>query len=63
MPIFEYKCNKCGTEFEELVSSTDSKVECPECGSSDVDKLISGFASLHGSGFGGGGCSPSAGGG
>jgi putative FmdB family regulatory protein len=63
MPIFEYRCNKCGKEFEELVSSADSDAECPECCSPDVEKLISGFSSLGGSGGGGGGCSHSAGGG
>ena len=41
MPIFEYKCNKCGKEFEELVGSSDEEVKCPGCGSSDVEKLFS----------------------
>ena len=30
MPLFEYKCNKCGAEFEELVPAgkKDMKVTC-----------------------------------
>ena len=37
MPIFEYLCDDCGTEFEKLVrnrASTD--VLCPSCGESHV---------------------------
>ena len=44
MPIFEYICEKCKAEFEELVQSSDAKVQCPECGSVRVEKLFSPFA-------------------
>ena len=40
MPIYEYGCRKCGHEFEELVFSEDAP-NCPECGSNDVQKLMS----------------------
>ena len=40
MPIYEYGCQKCGHEFEELVFGDDNP-QCPECGSSDVQKLMS----------------------
>jgi len=45
MPMFEYKCNKCGhkTEFLEK-SSGKSKHVCEKCGSSDMQKLFSGFS-------------------
>ncbi len=43
MPIFEYRCGKCGHEFETLISSS-SKPECPKCGSSKLDKKLSVFA-------------------
>ena len=45
MPIFEYKCSKCGAEFEELVSASDKnkKIPCPECGSKSTEKQLSGF--------------------
>ena len=33
MPIYEYKCRKCGAEFEQLLKRADEKVNCPECGS------------------------------
>src|ERR1022692_4084886 len=34
MPIYEYKCQDCGTKFEKLVRKTseDAGVECPSCG-------------------------------
>ena len=40
MPIYEYGCRKCGREFEELVFS-DATPTCPDCGSDDVEKLMS----------------------
>ena len=45
MPIFEYKCNKCEhkTEFLEK-SNSKSKHVCEKCGSSDMQKLFSGFS-------------------
>ncbi|MEW6411221.1 MAG: zinc ribbon domain-containing protein [Candidatus Zixiibacteriota bacterium] len=48
MPLFEYKCSDCGSKFEELVSS-DTKVECPKCGSENVTKLLSTFSASGGS--------------
>ena len=41
MPIFEYSCNACSHEFEELVFSRDECPPCPECGSEDTGKLMS----------------------
>jgi len=45
MPIFEYKCKKCGnkTEFLEKSDSRGKHV-CKKCGSSDMQKLFSGFS-------------------
>ena len=53
MPIYRYKCNRCGAEFRELVSLNDgAQVKCPVCGSSDVTKLFSRFGVVYkGSGF------------
>ncbi len=40
MPIYEYRCNKCGHNFEYLVfGKTDP--ECPSCNSRKVGRLIS----------------------
>ena len=46
MPLYEYACEDCGKTFEQLVSvqNRDNGVECPECGSSKVERLISSFA-------------------
>ncbi len=51
MPIFEYKCKQCGHRFEELVMGCCAKVKCPDCGSEQVDKLLSSFGFKAGSGF------------
>lgn len=32
MPIYEYKCEKCGHEFEKLTSTYQSVEWCPKCG-------------------------------
>ena len=40
MPIYEYRCSDCQREFELLVRSGD-EVICPECGSRQLDKLVS----------------------
>ena len=44
MPIFEYKCKKCGKQFEEFVftaKESDSDIECPSCGTNNPKRLIS----------------------
>jgi putative FmdB family regulatory protein len=45
MPIFEYKCARCGriSEFLEPHDSKQPKV-CPHCGSEKLDKQFSTFA-------------------
>ena len=43
MPLFEFRCAACGARFEEIVSG-DRKPECPKCGSTEAEKLLSGFA-------------------
>jgi putative FmdB family regulatory protein len=41
MPIYDYKCSKCDSTSEILVHSMESHaVNCPECGSGDMEKLI-----------------------
>ena len=41
MPIFEYICQKCSNEFETLVISKGTDVECPECSSHELTKKMS----------------------
>jgi putative FmdB family regulatory protein len=42
MPIYDFKCKKCGEVFEELCR-VDEKPSC-KCGSLETEKLISSFA-------------------
>ncbi|MCK5512556.1 MAG: zinc ribbon domain-containing protein [Thermodesulfovibrionia bacterium] len=43
MPIFEYKCEGCGEEFEKLVSGSKPEVICPRCNSKNIIKKFSLF--------------------
>lgn len=53
MPIYEYQCKTCDHEFERLVFTHDnSKVECPECKSFDVNKKMSATRFMSGSSIG-----------
>lgn len=51
MPIFEFRCKKCGEEFEELVSGANEKVACPACGKKSTERKLSTFAFKSGSTF------------
>jgi putative FmdB family regulatory protein len=46
MPLFEYKCSDCRSKFEILHKSANNieNVECPECHSVKVKKLLSAFS-------------------
>jgi len=39
MPIYEYKCQKCGHRFEELIFE-EREIKCPKCNSKEIEKLI-----------------------
>ncbi len=59
MPIFEYKCRKCGENFEVFFRSRDEKltVACPQCRSKRAERLLSAFAGRVGNTSAGGtGC-------
>jgi putative FmdB family regulatory protein len=44
MPLYEFACQKCGKRFECLVAAgKDREVVCAECGSADIQKMISCF--------------------
>jgi putative FmdB family regulatory protein len=46
MPIYEFHCQKCGTDSELLVrSSRWQGTPCPKCGSTKLAKKLSVFAS------------------
>ncbi len=40
MPLYEYICQKCGQQFEELVRGQEQPV-CPKCGNPNVEKQLS----------------------
>ena len=48
MPIFEFHCNSCNQDFEKLVFGADPEVECPHCGQTKVEKLMSACCSKIG---------------
>jgi len=42
MPIFEYLCKDCGASSEHLVMGSGSEaISCKECGSAQVEKVLS----------------------
>ncbi|MGC1455195.1 MAG: zinc ribbon domain-containing protein [Nitrospirota bacterium] len=43
MPIYEYHCNDCNTDFEKLVFGSNPEVACERCGSKKTEKLMSRF--------------------
>jgi putative FmdB family regulatory protein len=49
MPVYEYKCKKCGTEFEVMrpISQADDPAKCPKC-KGKGEKLVSVFGSKVG---------------
>jgi putative FmdB family regulatory protein len=46
MPIYEYKCRKCGRLTSVFVKSVNSSVDarCKACDSQELERAISGFA-------------------
>ncbi len=40
MPLYQYVCQKCDNDFEELVNSGD-EVECPKCRSKKLERQTS----------------------
>jgi putative FmdB family regulatory protein len=45
MPIYEYRCAKCGQDFDRFFSSfkkmTETRSTCPNCASKRVRRLVS----------------------
>lgn len=48
MPLYEYSCESCETEFEFLVRGSEQP-ECPRCGGSSLQRLLSVPAAHSGS--------------
>ena len=49
MPLFDYRCTDCRKRFSLLLGVVAEQPEekCPNCGSTNVNKLISRFARLR----------------
>ena len=41
MPIYEYKCGKCGEISEFIVFGNDEALHCKSCNSDNLEKLLS----------------------
>ncbi len=51
MPLYEFRCDACGAEFEKLVrSSAEGAVVCPFCHASTLTRKLSTFACASGDG-------------
>jgi putative FmdB family regulatory protein len=63
MPIYEYRCQDCGAKFSlfQRMGADQEGLTCPKCESSNVDRLLSSFASSSSSSAGSGGSCPSGG--
>lgn len=46
MPLYEFKCESCEVQFEELVSfeRSETGVDCTSCGSQKTHKVLSVFS-------------------
>src|SRR4051812_37201046 len=44
MPIHEYTCAACGSEFEILILARSPAARCPSCDSDELVREVSGFA-------------------
>jgi putative FmdB family regulatory protein len=49
MPLYEYTCRKCSSDFELLIRNDDIP-SCPECGSRKLEKHLSVAAAHTGAG-------------
>lgn len=51
MPIYEYRCEDCGTKFEKLIrrQAEVPGLECPSCGQQHLKQELSTFAAHAGS--------------
>jgi len=58
MAIYEYKCQSCGHEFEELIRfGQANEISCPVCQSEQTARLLSKIAKPVGSSNAGHACS------
>ncbi|MCB0165366.1 MAG: hypothetical protein KDI79_14145 [Anaerolineae bacterium] len=56
MPIYEYVCDACGERFDKLflsIKRIPAEIECPQCQSVDVQRVMSAPAVRSGDGAAG----------
>lgn len=53
MPIYEYRCRECEREFEAFIMASAPQAACPDCGSEQLTRELSSFASRAGQSSGG----------
>ena len=52
MPLYDYKCQKCGHRFEKIQLFSDPEIKkCPECGGKVEKQLTAPAVHFKGSGF------------
>jgi len=55
MPIYEFRCGECGSEFESVrLPGREWTTTCPGCGSKRAEKLFSTFSTPRHPASGGG---------
>ncbi len=40
VPIYDFRCDSCGSEFEELVRAEETP-DCPSCGAPEPSRVLS----------------------
>lgn len=58
MPIYEYRCEGCGKQFEKLVRASAPSVACPSCGGEKLEQQYSTFSAQMGGSAAGAACGP-----
>lgn len=41
MPLYEYDCKSCERTVEVLVRSDSEPIACPECGETEIERVLS----------------------
>ena len=44
MPIYEFRCHGCDRKVSVFLRNPSSQPKCPDCGSRELERLISSFA-------------------
>ncbi len=46
MPIYEYKCTRCGGVFEKIqrIEDGNESLRCPYCGAKSPERILSSFS-------------------